>query len=95
LTPDFAKLSISPESSDGFASVGTVLPKEEVTLLPGGLFSFAGWRFWGAEPFLGTWVEMLEGAVLAPAGASIGREVAEALVMPSGREGLFLIGFRI
>jgi hypothetical protein len=34
LTPDFAKLSISPESSDGFASVGTILPKEEATLLP-------------------------------------------------------------
>jgi hypothetical protein len=40
LTPDFAKLSISPESSDGFASVGTILPKEEATLLPGGLFAF-------------------------------------------------------
>jgi hypothetical protein len=39
LTPDFAKLSISPESSDGFASVGTILPKEEATLLPGGLFA--------------------------------------------------------
>ena len=47
LTPDFAKLSISPESSDGFASVGTILPKEEATLLPGGLFAclggFSGW----------------------------------------------------
>jgi hypothetical protein len=42
LTPDFGKLSISPESSDGFASVGTILPKEEVTLLPGGLFAFRG-----------------------------------------------------
>jgi hypothetical protein len=40
LTPDFAKLSISPESSDGFASVGTILPKEEVALLPGDLFVF-------------------------------------------------------
>jgi hypothetical protein len=40
LTLDFAKLSISPESSDGFASVGTILPKEEVALLPGGLFVF-------------------------------------------------------
>ena len=40
LTRDFAKLSISPESSDGFASVGTILPKEEATLLPGGLFAF-------------------------------------------------------
>jgi hypothetical protein len=39
LTPVFAKLSISPESSDGFASVGTILPKEEATLLPGGLFA--------------------------------------------------------
>jgi hypothetical protein len=41
LTPDFAKLSISPESSDGFASVGTILPKEEAALLPGGLFAFS------------------------------------------------------
>lgn len=40
LTPVLAKLSISPESSDGFASVGTILPKEEATLLPGGLFVF-------------------------------------------------------
>jgi hypothetical protein len=29
---------MQPESSDGFASVGTVLPKEEVALLPGDLF---------------------------------------------------------
>jgi hypothetical protein len=41
LTPDFAKLSISPESSDGFASVGTILPKEEAALLPGGFFVFS------------------------------------------------------
>jgi len=41
LTRHFAKLSISPESSDGFASVGTILPKEEAALLPGGLFAFA------------------------------------------------------
>jgi hypothetical protein len=40
LTRHFAKHSISPESSDGFASVGTILPKEEVALLPGGLFMF-------------------------------------------------------
>ena len=40
LTRHFAKLSISPESSDGFASVGTILPKEEAALLPGGLFAF-------------------------------------------------------
>jgi hypothetical protein len=39
LTRHFAKLSISPESSDGFASVGTILPKEEATLLPGGFFA--------------------------------------------------------
>jgi hypothetical protein len=41
LTPYFAKLSISPESSDGFASVGTILPKEEAALLPGSLFAFS------------------------------------------------------
>jgi hypothetical protein len=40
LTRHFAKHSISPESSDGFASVGTILPKEEAALLPGGLFVF-------------------------------------------------------
>jgi hypothetical protein len=45
LTRYFAKLSISPESSDGFASVGTILPKEEATLLPGGLFAFSGTTF--------------------------------------------------
>jgi hypothetical protein len=45
LTPDFAKLSISPESSDGFASVGTILPKEEAALLPGGFFAFPGATF--------------------------------------------------
>ena len=40
LTRHFAKLSISPESSDGLASVGAILPKEEAALLPGGLFAF-------------------------------------------------------
>jgi hypothetical protein len=40
LTRHFANHSISPESSDGFASVGTILPKEEAALLPGGLFMF-------------------------------------------------------
>jgi hypothetical protein len=45
LTRYFAKLSISPESSDGFASVGTILPKEEATLLPGGLFASSGYNF--------------------------------------------------
>ena len=47
LTLDFAKLSISPESSDGFASVGTILPKEEAALLPGGFFAFPGATFEG------------------------------------------------
>jgi hypothetical protein len=28
-----------PESSDGFASVGTILPKEKAALLPGGFFA--------------------------------------------------------
>jgi hypothetical protein len=32
---------MQPESSDGFASVGTILPKEEAALLPGGLFACA------------------------------------------------------
>ncbi len=31
-----------PESSDGFASVGAILPKEKAALLPGGLLAFAG-----------------------------------------------------
>jgi len=38
LTPLNAANKISPESSDGFASVGTILPKEKAALLPGGLF---------------------------------------------------------
>jgi hypothetical protein len=38
LTPSEANHKISPESSDGFASVGTILPREKVALLPGGLF---------------------------------------------------------
>ena len=33
---------MQPESSDGFASVGTILPKEKAALLPGGLFACAG-----------------------------------------------------
>jgi hypothetical protein len=42
LTLRRAAHKISPESSDGFASVGTILPQEEAALLPGGLFVFAG-----------------------------------------------------
>ena len=45
LTQHLAKLSMQPESSDGFASVGTILPKEEATLLPGGFFAFPGTTF--------------------------------------------------
>jgi hypothetical protein len=32
--------TMQPESSDGFASVGTILPKERAALLPGGSFRF-------------------------------------------------------
>jgi len=35
---------MQPESSDGFASVGTILPKEKAALLPGGLFASAEHR---------------------------------------------------
>ena len=45
LTRFFANHSISPESSDGLASVGTILPKEGAALLPGGLFAFLGTTF--------------------------------------------------
>ena len=31
---------MQPESSDGFASVGTILPEEGAALLPGGSFRF-------------------------------------------------------
>jgi hypothetical protein len=31
---------MQPESSDGFASVGTILPEERAALLPGGSFHF-------------------------------------------------------
>jgi hypothetical protein len=33
---------MQPESSDGFASVGTILPEEGAALLPGGSFRFKG-----------------------------------------------------
>jgi hypothetical protein len=33
---------MQPESSDGFASVGTILPEEGAALLPGGSFRFLG-----------------------------------------------------
>jgi hypothetical protein len=44
LTQVLAKLSMQPESSDGFASVGTILPKEKAAQLPGGLFVSAWQR---------------------------------------------------
>ena len=34
--------TMQPESSDGFASVGTILPEEGAALLPGGSFRFLG-----------------------------------------------------
>jgi hypothetical protein len=33
---------MSPESSDGFASVGTILPNDKAALLPGGLVAVSG-----------------------------------------------------
>jgi hypothetical protein len=36
---------MQPESSDGFASVGTILPKEKAALLPGGFFAFTAGLF--------------------------------------------------
>jgi hypothetical protein len=39
---------MQPESSDGFASVGTILPKEKAAPLPGGFLAF--WSgFWSAR----------------------------------------------
>jgi hypothetical protein len=38
---------MQPESSDGFASVGTILPEERAALLPGGSFRFCGLFFAG------------------------------------------------
>jgi hypothetical protein len=32
--------NMQPESSNGFASVGTILPEERAALLPGGSFRF-------------------------------------------------------
>ena len=46
LTPSGGDHKISPESSDGFASVGTILPREEAALLPGGLFVSPERYFW-------------------------------------------------
>ena len=34
--------TMQPESSDGFASVGTILPEERAALLPGGSFRLSG-----------------------------------------------------
>jgi hypothetical protein len=34
--------TMQPESSDGFASVGTILPKVKAALLPGGFYRFRG-----------------------------------------------------
>ena len=41
MTLPFPAHSMQPESSDGFASVGTILPEERAALLPGGSFRFA------------------------------------------------------
>ena len=40
MTPRPPQPTMQPESSDGFASVGTILPKERAALLPGGSFRF-------------------------------------------------------
>src|SRR5208282_3068626 len=38
LTLSFPEPTMQPESSDGFASVGTILPEERAAPLPGGSF---------------------------------------------------------
>ncbi len=55
---------ISPESSDGFASVGTILPKEEVALLPGDLFVFLPMSFAGMRDVTVEWLEQADVAQL-------------------------------
>jgi len=40
LTLPFPEPTMQPESSDGFASVGTILPEGRAALLPGGSFRF-------------------------------------------------------
>jgi hypothetical protein len=47
---------MQPESFDGFASVGTILPEERAALLPGGSF-----RFWGCLENLSTNFILREG----------------------------------
>ena len=59
LTPPPPDHSISPESSDGFASVGTILPKEEAALLPGGLFVSGNVYFSPLEPIVGVRCERI------------------------------------
>ena len=45
---------MQPESSDGFASVGTILPEERAALLPGGSFRFLGpFRILGSPVYTG------------------------------------------
>jgi hypothetical protein len=65
LTPPPVNHSISPESSDGFASVGTILPEGKAALLPGGLFSL--WL----GLFGGIWDYWAEGRITDPARAAI------------------------
>jgi hypothetical protein len=81
---------MQPESSDGFASVGTVLPSEEVALLPGGLFLFPAYSALlaptmdNAERYIAKW----QGAgLLDEQSASAIRAYETAQARPSGLRG--------
>ncbi len=60
MTPLLGAHSMSPESSDGLASVGTILPKEKAALLPGGFLVF---NVSGVFRFLAGFVRLFPGLV--------------------------------
>jgi len=85
---------MQPESSDGFASVGTVLPSEEVALLPGGLFLFPAYSALlaptmdNAERYIAKW----QGAgLLDEQSASAIRAYETAHARPSGQQWQVLV----
>ena len=85
LTPPLGTHTISPESSDGFASVGTILPEGKAALLPGSLFRFLGRNLDGrgrerAQRGIAVWGEPggVWSALCDPQGGTIESRTAQA-----------------
>src|SRR5579863_1264017 len=86
---------MQPESSDGLASVGTILPEEGAALLPGGSFRFcgrkgpvceAGREFVTAAEFLDTYLFLsvsTSGRVLSTRDDALCRAGIRGLVTPT------------